>query len=282
MRRFQERLYPDVGQFFDVERTLYRGRSRFQRIEVLQTARVGRALVLDGIVQATEADEFVYHEMLTHVPILAHGAVERVLIIGGGDGGILEEVLKHKGVKKAVMVEIDRAVIEHSRRHLGAICGRAFADRRTELVIGDGARYIRETDERFDLIVLDRPDPVGPAEVLFARGFYRACRARLRPRGILTAQNGVPIFQADELKGACRLLKSVFPARGCYVAAVPTYYGGFMALTWASDRDIAKTSGTTLERRFRASRIATRYYNPALHSAAFKLPSYIRDLVGRS
>ena len=139
MRRFQERLYPDVGQFFDVKRTLYRGRSRFQLIEVLDTARVGRALVLDDIVQATEADEFVYHEMLTHVPILAHGAVETVLIVGGGDGGILEEVLKHKSVKRAVMVEIDRAVIERSRRYLGAICGRAFADRRTELVICDGA-----------------------------------------------------------------------------------------------------------------------------------------------
>lgn len=281
MRRFQERLYPDVGQFFDVKRTLYKGRSRFQQIEILETARVGRMLVLDGVVQTTEADEFAYHEMLTHVPILAHGRAENVLIIGGGDGGMLEEVLKHKSVKKAVLAEIDQAVIDRCKEYLPSICGRAFVDRRTELFVGDGAQYIRDTDVRFDIIILDRPDPVGLAEVLFVKPFYDACKSRLRNGGILAAQNGVPIFQPDELKAAAKILRSVFAKAGAYVAAIPTYYGGLMALTWASDRcDVGAVSRATLEHRFRRSGIKTRYYNPAVHAAAFQLPTYIQALAG--
>jgi spermidine synthase len=277
---FAETLYPGFRQSHRIVRRLYSGRSRFQRIEIFESAHFGRVLTLDGVVQTTEADEFVYHEMLTHLPAMAHGNIRSVLIIGGGDGGILEEVLKHKSVERATMVEIDGKVVEVSKRHLSSICGRAFADRRANLVIGDGADWVAKTDERYDLVILDRPDPVGPAKVLFSRRFYGNCRRVMKPRGLLVAQSGVPAMQGPELTGVDRLLGELFTHHGVYVAAVPTYVCGFMALAWAGKSNLRAASPGVVARRFRAARLKNlRYYNPELHAGAFALPSFIRDLV---
>jgi spermidine synthase len=277
---FAESLYSGFRQSHEIVRTLYRGRSSFQKIVVFESARFGRVLALDGVVQTTEGDEFVYHEMLTHLPILAHGAARRVLIVGGGDGGILEEVLKHRAIRQVTMVEIDSEVVRVSKRHLRRICGRAFADRRTRLVIGDGARWVKETDERYDVIVVDRPDPVGPARILFSRRFYADCRRVLTPRGIMVAQNGVPAMQGAELTDTHRLFRQLFRHHGCYLAAVPTYVCGFMALTWASAAAVADVSPAVIARRFRAARLkGLRYYNPAIHQAAFALPEFVRKLL---
>lgn len=280
MSWFGETLYTGFRQSHEVVKVLYEGRSRFQRVKVFESARFGRVLALDGIVQTTTADEFVYHEMMSHLPILANGRAESVLIIGGGDGGILEEVLKHRRVKRATMVEIDDLVIKVSKKYLPSICGRAFADRRTNLIVGDGARHVAETDERYDVVIVDSSDPIGPAEVLFDSPFYRNCRRVLRPGGIMVNQNGVPFMQGSEVTSTHARMRRLFAHTDFYVAAVPTYVCGFMTLAWASDRNIAAVPAATIARRFKAARLkGLRYYNPDIHLGAFALPTYVRDLM---
>lgn len=279
MNWYEEMLHANLRERLRVSRILHEADTGLQKLIIFENPTLGRVMALDGVIQTTEGDEYAYHEMLAHVPILAHGSVERVLVIGGGDGGCLEEVLKHP-VKRAVMVEIDRAVVEMSREHLPMICGDAFDDSRAEIIFDDGAKFVRDTDERFDVIIVDSPDPVGPAEVLFGEEFYAACRARLTPGGIVVAQNGVPFLQPDELRNTRRRLSSLFADVAFYVTVVPTYHGGFMALAWATDEPAHRAvTSDALDERFRAAGIATRYYNPSVHSAAFALPNFIRDLL---
>lgn len=277
MRRFDERLHAGAWQSLEVGRELFRGDSDHQSILVFENPLLGRVLVLDGVVQTTEADEFVYHEMLAHVPMVGHGAVAEVLIVGGGDGGMLEEVLKHP-VERVTLVELDPQVVAVCREHLPAICGEAFDDPRTDLVIAEGAAYVAATERRFDLVIVDSPDPIGPARALFEPGFYADCRDSLRAGGLLVTQNGVPFFQGDEVRGNAHVFARLFPYWGFYAAPVPTYYGGHMAFGWASEsRDLADAQADVI--RQRAMSLATRYYNSDVHAAAFALPNYIRALL---
>jgi spermidine synthase len=277
---FNETLYSGFRQSHEIKKVLFEGKSKYQKVRVFQTGRFGRMLALDGVVQCTEGDEFVYHEMLTHLPILAHGKVETVLIVGGGDGGILEEVLKHKSVKRVTMVEIDEAVIEVAKKYLPKICGKAFSDKRTNLVVGDGAAWVRDTAERYDLVIVDRPDPVGPATVLFSKAFYDNCRRVMKPGAILVAQNGVPHMQGPELTDAIRLFQKIWAHSGTYLAVVPTYVCGFMSMTWASDADITDVDPRHIFARFdRAKLKDLRYYNPEIHFGAFALPNFVARLL---
>ena len=279
---FDETLHADLRQRLKIERILYDSETEHQRIVLFENALLGRVLTLDGVVQTTEGDEFVYHEMLTHLPILAHGKVRRVLIVGGGDGGMLEEALKHEDIEQITLVEIDPQVIEFSRRYLGNICGVAFDDPRTRVVIADGVDYVAQCQERYDLIITDSTDPIGPGEVLFTERYYAACKRSLTPGGVLVTQNGVPFLQAEELRDTARILATLFADVSCYLATVPTYSGGPMAFGWASDDPaLRKTPAETLERRFADANIATRYYNSAVHAGAFGLPGYVADLLAR-
>ena len=183
-RWFSETLHPNIQQLLRVRRTLYRGRSAFQQIQILDTYEYGRALILDGVVQTTEGDEHVYHEMLTHLPMLTHPNPKRVLIIGAGDGGILREVLKHP-VETVTLVEIDAAVIRLYKKYLRKICGECFEDARARVLVDDGAKFLKTTSETFDVILVDSPDPIGPGKVLFGRAFYEDAAARLTPQGIV-------------------------------------------------------------------------------------------------
>jgi spermidine synthase len=274
---FQEKLFPHVGQSFEITKVLFRERTTHQDLIIFETPTYGRVLALDSVVQVTERDEFVYHEMMTHVPIVAHGRARRVLIIGGGDGGILREALRHKGVERVTMVEIDRAVVDMCLEYMPSIPRRAFRDRRTDLVIADGARFVAETDQRFDVVIVDSTDPFGPGEVLFTETFYRNCHRVLAPGGILVNQNGVPFMQADEVTMTYRRRRKSFADVGFYVAAVPSYYGGFMTLGWASDdARLRKLSPAAIARRAAASGLGrTRYYTPAIHHACFALPAFV-------
>lgn len=274
---FAEKLYANVRQTYQITRILFREKTAHQDLIIFETPVFGRVLALDNVVQVTEKDEYVYHEMMTHVPILAHGKVRRVLIIGGGDGGILREALRHK-LERVTMVEIDRSVVDMCLKFMPSIPGRAFQDKRTNLVIADGARFVAETDDRFDVIIVDSTDPVGPGEVLFTERFYRDCHRCLMPGGILVNQNGVPFLQGGEVTMTARRRKKFFKDAGFYVAAVPSYYGGLMALGWATDNRRARAvPAATLRRRFQAAHLKTRYYTPELHAAAFALPQFIRD-----
>ncbi len=280
-----ETLYPDWGQRFRVRRELARVSSEFQDIVVFESFSHGRVMVLDGVIQITEADEFVYQEMLVHVPLLAHGAVRNVLIIGAGDGGVLARVLQHRSVEHAVMVEIDGEVIRLSKQFLGSISGAAWSDPRAEVIIGDGIDHVRRAAAAsVDAIIVDSTDPVGVGEVLFTEEFYENCARILTPRGVVVNQCGVPSMQAEELRDSARRRRKFFVGATVYVAAVPTYVGGLMALGWAAkDATLAEIPAATIRGRAEAAGIlgTTQYWTPEIHAGAFNLPPYIsRQLVG--
>ena len=274
-----ETLYPDWGQRFRVTRELARVKSAFQDIAILDTSSHGRIMLLDGVVQITEADEFVYQEMLAHVPLLAHGAAANVLIIGAGDGGVLRRVLAHRTTARAVMVEIDGEVIRLSKEHLPAIAGAAWTDPRAEVIVGDGIDYVkRAPDASFDAIIVDSTDPIGVGEVLFTDEFYANCARILTARGLVVNQCGVPFMQADELRETSARRAKFFPHVTAYVAAVPTYVGGFMTLGWAGKDPAMTTLGAPdLRARAEAAGIlgTTQYWTPEIHAGAFHLPPYI-------
>ncbi len=280
-----ETLYPDWGQRFRVTRELARVQSDFQDIVVFQSSSHGRVMLLDGVVQITEADEFVYQEMIVHVPLLAHGAARRVLIIGAGDGGVLRRVLQHRTVERAVMVEIDGEVIRLSKEFLPAIGGDAWTDARADVIVGDGIDYVRRAaDASFDAIIVDSTDPIGVGEVLFTDEFYANSARILAPCGLIVNQCGVPAMQADELRETSLRRAKFFPHVGAYVAAVPTYVGGFMTLGFAAKQaGLEQVSAEVIAARAAAAGIlgTTNYWTPGVHAAAFQLPPYIaRHLPG--
>lgn len=278
-----ETLYPGWGQRFRVARELARTRSAFQDIVVVETESHGRMLVLDGVIQITEADEFVYQEMLAHVPLIAHGDARRVLIIGAGDGGVLRRVLAHRGVERAVMVEIDGEVIRLCREHMPAISGDAWNDPRAEVVVGDGIAHVRDAAAAsYDVIIVDSTDPIGVGEVLFTDEFYADCARILTSRGVIVNQCGVPFMQGEELRETSLRRRRVFADVHAYLAAVPTYVGGFMTLGWAARQPGLRGLGPDeLRRRAETAGIlgTTRYWTPEVQVASFALPPYIAALL---
>jgi spermidine synthase len=277
---FEEMLHNGFGARYRIDEILHESNKGPQHLLLFRNEIFGHVLALNGVIQTTERDEFVYHEMLAHTPILAHGAARNVMIIGGGDGGMMEEVLKHQGVEHVTLVEIDAAVIEFSKQHLRSICGDAFDDPRVEIVIADGAEFAATTDRRYDVIIIDSTDPIGPGEVLFTEKFYAACKRSLAPGGVLVTQNGVPFMQGDELRQTMRALRKLFADASCYTATVPTYIGGCMAFGWASDDPgVRATPLNVLQGRFVAAVLDTDYYTPEVHGSAFALPRYIERLI---
>jgi spermidine synthase len=276
-----ETLYPDWGQRFLVKRELARVQSAFQDIVIFESTSHGRVIVLDGIIQITEADEFVYQEMLTHVPLLAHGAAVSVLIIGAGDGGVLRRVLQHRGVRRAVMVEIDGEVIRLSKEFLPGIAGAAWDDPRAEVIVGDGIDYVkRASDGSFAVIIVDSTDPIGVGEVLFTDDFYANAARILGPGGVIVNQCGVPFMQADELRETSLRRAKFFAHVSAYVAAVPTYVGGLMTLGWAAkDASLTRLPAEAIRARAEAAGVlgTTRYWTPEIHAGAFNLPPYIAE-----
>jgi spermidine synthase len=275
-----ERLHDDHAQALRITTEFYDSATEHQRIRVFENPTFGRIMTLDGVVQVTEGDNFIYHEMLTHVPILAHGAARRVLVVGGGDGGMAREVLKHDAVKQVTMVEIDSGVVEFCKQYLPGISAGAFDDPRLELVIADGATFMKENADLYDVIIVDSTDPVGPGEVLFTDTFYGHARARLAEGGILVTQNGVPFLQGGELANTMRAFRALFSDVSCYIATVPTYAGGPMAFGWGTDGAARQVNLATLAARFEAAGIATDYYTPEVHLGAFALPPYVSRLIG--
>lgn len=272
-----ETLYDAYGQSFAIDKVHFESKTEHQHLMIFQNAMFGRVMVLDGIVQTTEKDEFIYHEMLSHVPVLAHGNVKRVLIIGGGDGGILREICKHRTITSVTQVEIDQAVIDMSKEFLPQHSAGAFDDARVNIVIADGYHFVNHCNEKYDIIITDSTDPIGPGASLFTQEFYRACKNCLHENGILVTQNGVPFFQIDEMLSSAQKFSELFNDWAFYSAAVPTYVGGIMAFGWASDNTSARNiSSEKIQQRFTAADIATRYYNADIHHAAFALPQYLK------
>src|SRR5256714_5257523 len=233
-KKFTERLHRGYAQVMELScPPLAEEKSAYQRIKIFDTVANGRVLALDDIVQITTRDESAYAEMLTHLPMLEHGRVERVMIVGGGDLSIAEEALKHKAVREVVLVDIDGRVVELCREHFAEINAKAFKDKRLKIEIADAFEYLArpESKARFDLIVADRPDPVGPGKALFGETFYDRVKGALRKGGYATFQTGVPFYQPWEITEALQELGRFFPRSGLYLTVVPTYIGGFMAMS---------------------------------------------------
>jgi spermidine synthase len=280
VRSFLERSSEYHSQVFAVDDVLHQGRTAFQDVFIFENRLFGKVLVLDGVVQLTERDNHIYHEMIAHVPLMAHGLARRVLIIGGGDGGTLREVLKHP-VDQVVLVEIDHEVIELSQRFLPDVSKGAFADPRAAVIVGDAARYVVETASKFDVIIVDSTDPIGPGERLFSEAFYRRCRDLLLPGGIVALQSGTLFHQPGPLGEVCERLTSTFGAARPFLAPVPTYAAGMLALVIAGpSRETLQTSMKVLRTRFQQLRYKTRYYRPDVHRAAFTMaPVFMQGCV---
>ena len=289
MTWFEETLHDSWGnlgymQRLKITREVARISSGQQELVIFDTPHFGRVLALDGIIQTTERDEFAYHEMLVHVPVFAHGQARRVLVIGGGDGGTLREVLRHDGISLARQVEIDAEVVALCREHMPTLSDGAYEDARTDLVIGDGRKFVAEDTETYDVIIIDSTDPIGVGEVLFTQEFYSDCRDRLTSGGILVVQSGVPStvpsMQAGEATETWRRLNKTFADATAYLTVVPTYIGGYMALGWGCDDPAARNvTEAELTKRYEAAGIATRYYSPQVHRAAFALPPFVEKLL---
>jgi spermidine synthase len=284
-RWIAETLFDELGfgMTYAIERVLYEMQTKHQHLVLFEHKFFGKMLMLDGATQVTTRDEFIYHEMMTHVPIFAHGKAREVLVVGGGDCGIAEEVLKHKSVARLTQVEIDASVVEFSKEHFPEFTKPVLANKRFDLVIDDGMDYVAKTGRRFDVIIVDSTDPQGPGKVLFTRKFYAACKRAMAAGGVLVTQNGVPFLQPAELVASVSHFRKLFADAGCYVAAIPTYVGGHMAMGWATDNKRLREVPlkTIAERYARAGRLATKYWTPEVHKAAFALPRFIVEQLKR-
>lgn len=279
-RWIDETLHPHWRCALEASTVLFENKTGHQHLVIFDNATFGRVMMLDGVVQLTTSDEFIYHEMMSHVPLLALGdKAERVLIIGGGDGGVLREVLKHRNVKRAVVVDIDRTVVDLSQKYLPEISQGAFEDPRAEVIIADGVKYVADTPERFDAIIVDSTEPIGPAAVLFTREFFEGCRRCLNDGGVLVTQSGLPFLFPEHLKGTMDLFRELFPDAATYLCDQPTYFGGPFALAWAGEPGLRQLSVEELAPRYAASGIATRYYTPEVHLASFVLPAYMTKAI---
>ena len=275
---YREVLHSHWGQTYDVDNVLFELQTGHQHLVIFENKRFGRVMALDGAIQTTQKDEFIYHEMMVHVPLFSHPNPKKVLIIGGGDGGILREVLRHKNVESVTQVEIDGAVIDMCVKYFPEHSSGAYDNPRANIVIDDGFKFVKDCQEKFDVIISDSTDPQGPGEVLFTEDFYRFEKNCLNEGGIMVAQNGVPFMQMGEVINTKLRLKDLYEDTYFYLAAVPTYVGGFMTLAWATDdQRLRNIDINILEQRFSQSGIKTRYYNPAIHKAAFALPQFVLD-----
>ncbi len=285
-RWIAETLFDALGfrMTYQVDKVLYELQTGHQHLVLFEQPFFGKMLMLDGATQISKKDEFIYQEMMSHVPLFAHGHARDVLIIGGGDCGIAEEVLKHKSVKHLTQVEIDPKVVEFAKEHFPEFTRPVFADKRFESVIDDGAKYVAKTARRFDAIIVDSTDPQGPGKVLFGEKFYANCRRCLTKGGVLVTQNGVPFLQARELTSSIAKFRKLFADASCYVAAIPIYIGGHMTMGFASDnKRLRQHPAKTIARRYRkAGGFKTMYWTPEVHVAAFAQPRFIADAVAKA
>ncbi|MDX1796492.1 MAG: polyamine aminopropyltransferase [Hydrogenovibrio sp.] len=277
---YLETLYPTWGQQFVMDEVLFEVDTGHQHLVIFKNEQWGTVMALDGVIQTTEKDEFIYHEMMTHVPLFAHGHAKKVLIIGGGDGGILREVLKHPEVESVTQVEIDQQVIDMCIQYLPNHSAGAYDHPKANIVIADGVDFVNECSETFDVIISDSTDPMGPGEVLFTSRFYQGIKNCLAEGGVFVAQNGVSFMQTDEVATTFKRLSPLFKQASFYSGAVPTYVGGIMTFAWATDNLALKdVSQQVIAERFKASGITTRFYTPELHKGAFALPQYVLDVM---
>jgi spermidine synthase len=280
-RWIEETFHPHWRVALEADKVLHEVKTEHQHLVIFTNKTWGTVLMLDGVCQLTTIDEFVYHEMMAHVPLMALEAPGRVLVVGGGDGGVLREVIKHPSVEKATLVEIDRAVVDTALKYYPEIPGKTFDDSRVETIIADGLKYVAETDETFDAIIVDSSEPIGPSAVLHTREFFADCRKRLTKGGVLVTQNGLPFLFPDHLAGTTRVFASLFKRVAPMMCTQPCYFGGPFALNMATDdKAVLKVDEAALAKRQKKRGIdGLKYWTPGVHKGAFALPAYAQKVV---
>ncbi len=275
-----EYLTDEWGFFIRSARQYEKFRSPYQAVEVHDSEPFGKLFRLDGHFMTSERDEFFYHENLVHLAAVTHPQPTRALIVGGGDGGSAEELLKYASMQAVTLVEIDLAVVDVARKYLASVHRGAFDDPRLELRIEDGLAFVRNTQESFDLIVLDLTDPGGPSTPLYTPEFYGSCAARLNPTGALTLHLGSPIAHQDRIRGLLAALRAAFPIVTPYLTSVPLYGGLWMMAMCSTTLDPRRLNAVEVDRRLGRRGVRDlQYYNGDMHRAALALPNFVRTLV---
>ncbi|SEM81942.1 spermidine synthase [Lihuaxuella thermophila] len=270
---YTEKQTKNHGITTKIKRTLYHDQSEFQTLDVIETAEFGNMLVLDGMVMTTDRDEFVYHEMITHVAMNTHPNPKDVLVVGGGDGGAIREILRYPSVENAVLAEIDGKVIEASKKYFPKIAGK-LSDPRVNIQVTDGIRHIQENKGKYDVILVDSTEPVGPAVGLFQKPFYEGIYEALKEDGIMVAQTESPWFNRDLIRQVFRDISNTFPITRLYTASIPTYPSGLWSFTIGSKKyDPLEVDESKLKS------FDTRYYRPEMHKALFQLPVFVQELL---
>lgn len=270
---FSELQTSSIGISCLTKATLHSEKTDFQDLMVIDTVAFGRMLLLDGIIQTTIKDEFVYHEMITHVALNTLKNPKKALVVGGGDGGSIREIIKHPSIEQVTLVEIDRRVVEVSKEYLPEI-SEGLQDPRVEVIYDDGIKHVKDNKNTYDLIIVDSTDPIGPAVGLFAKEFYASVFDALTDEGIFVAQTESPFFEADLIKRVSADVKEIFPIGKLFLASIPTYPGGLWSFTMGSkkyDPELAEPENF--------AKLNTRYYTPEIHKSAFVLPSFVQDIV---
>ena len=275
---FREELYPDVAQLIKVSKILFQKTTKdkkgntLQELLIADTPRFGRMLTLDGAIQLTEGDEKYYQEPLTHCSLFSHPNPKNILIIGAGDGGILREVVKHP-VRSIDLVEIDREVIDLTKKYIPHLAGKSWNDPRLTVSIQDGALFMENTKKKFDVIIIDSPGPIGVAKSLFQTSFYANCKRVLGDGGIIMRQTGSSMLQPDEMPSNLEIMKKLFPETQVFLTAVAVYIGGYFTFVAASNKKgVFKKALPSLEKRFTKLKLETNWYTPAMHRASMSLP----------
>ena len=280
MTEFYQEITPNgYGIAIKKKSVLFSEQSDFQKVEIIESdSTLGKFLTLDDLMMCTEGDEFYYHEMISHIPMMHHKNPKTVLVIGGGDGGTIREVLKHKTVEKAVLCEIDGMVIDACKKYLPTMAGE-LDNPKVEIKVEDAIEFIKDKENEYDIILIDSTDPMGPGEGLFTEEFYTNVRKALRKGGILCAQSESPVAQADAIEKMYKLLKKVFPVCSTFTSPIPTYPGGYWAWAFCSV-DVEPLSYYAEDREEDIVKTC-KIYNKDYHYARFALPNYLKELVGR-
>ena len=266
------------GVTMETSNVLYSAKTEYQTIDILETQGLGKVLLLDGLVMTTERDEFFYHEMISHIPMNSHPNPERVLVIGGGDGGTVREVLKHDTVKEVVLCEIDGMVIDACKKYLPSIAG-MLDDERVNIQVRDGIDYISQQEDAFDIILIDSTDQMGPGEGLFTEEFYSNVNKALKEGGIMSAQSESPFVNQRQMKMMYPLLRKAFPKVNTFLGPIPTYPGGYWS--WAFCSNTVEPLNFIAEDRVQKIAKQAKLYNLDIHKAAFALPNFVKKLVGQ-
>lgn len=266
------------GVTMETQNVLYSAKTEYQTIDILETQGLGKVLLLDGLVMTTERDEFFYHEMISHIPMNSHPNPERVLVIGGGDGGTVREVLKHDTVNEVVLCEIDGMVIDACKKYLPSIAG-MLDDERVNIQVRDGIDYISQQEDAFDIILIDSTDPMGPGEGLFTEEFYSNVNKALKEGGIMSAQSESPFVNQRQMKMMYPLLRKAFPKVNTFLGPIPTYPGGYWS--WAFCSNTVEPLSFIAEDRVQKIAKQAKLYNLDIHKAAFALPNFVKKLVGQ-